>query len=111
MPPGVSDRSLVQRVKHVRDDENNVHYIFSKAYEGTHPKMPDISGTVLADTLYSGIIIRSDPNQPDSTKLTMIFRTDFKGMLPTSLINLISEKGPKKWMESLTQHHKKNFKK
>ena len=47
MPPGVSDRSLVQRVKHVRDDENNVHYIFSKAYEGTHPKMPDISGTVL----------------------------------------------------------------
>ena len=46
MPPGVSDRSLIQYIKHIDDTENNANIIIIKNFPGDHPSAPDMSGTV-----------------------------------------------------------------
>ena len=46
MPPGVSDRSLIQYIKHIDDTKNKAHIILYKNFPGDHPNAPDMSGTV-----------------------------------------------------------------
>ena len=46
MPPGASNRSLIQYVKDIEDKENNAHFILCKNYSGDHPNAPDMSDTV-----------------------------------------------------------------
>ena len=46
MPFGVADRSLVQRIKHIDDDENKTHFVVYKQYVGEHPNAPDVGDTV-----------------------------------------------------------------
>ena len=57
MPLGVVDRTLIQQIKHIDDEENNVHYILYKNYSGDHPNAPNMSGTVRYTYIVSQIYI------------------------------------------------------
>ena len=107
----MSDRSLIQYIKHIDDREKNAHIILYKNYSGDHPNAPDMSGTVRAETIFAGVIIRPDADHPDSTRLSMLFQTDMKGWIPNFLVNMYAARAPKQWRDHLSEYYHNNYRK
>lgn len=105
MPAGIADRSLIQRIKHIDDWENNTHYVLYKQYRGDHPNAPADGDTVRAETIFSGIVIRPDADQPNSARMSLLFQTDMKGWVPSFFVNLFSRSSPGQWRNSLVDYY------
>ena len=43
-----------------------------------------------AETILSGVIVRPDPEDPGSTKLSLMLQTDMKGWIPHMIVNTIA---------------------
>ncbi len=65
-----------------------------------HPKFPETSKVVRAETIISGYILEGviDDTGAIATKITIISQNDIKGVVPKSVINMIAGKGPKTWI-------------
>jgi hypothetical protein len=98
-PIGVSNRDFLQQRKvkfgFPRHDMITLHFKSVK-----HPSCPEKANIIRAETLISGYILERAVNNDGSvdTSIIMISQNDIKGVLPKSIVNMISVKGPKQWV-------------
>ena len=57
-------------------------------------------------TILSGLIIRPDSDDPNSSKMTMLIQNDAKGHLPKFVVNFGTNKAPEKWRSTLDKYYK-----
>eukprot|EP00731_Ephydatia_muelleri_P025093 Em0017g176a len=99
MPPGVQSRDIVQYISEKRDESTNTTYIlYNNAPEGIVPHKP---GIVRAVTIRSATIIRPDPNDPNSTRMTVLLQNDTKGWIPKFIVNAFAARAPGQWRDSM----------
>ena len=99
MPPGVQSRDLVQYISEKRDESTNTTYIlYNNAPESIVPPKP---GIVRAVTIRSATIIRPDPKDPNSTRMTVLLQNDTKGWIPKFIVNAFAARAPGQWRDSL----------
>ena len=63
--------------------------------------IPVSSLSIRAVTIQSAVIIRPDPQDPTSTRMTLLFQTDFGGWLPKFIVNFFSAFAPPKWRREM----------
>lgn len=63
----------------------------------THPKCPEKSRIVRADTIISGYIFEKMENEDGSygTNMIIISQNDIKGIVPKAIVNMVAGKAPK----------------
>ncbi len=68
----------------------------------THEKMPEKSRVVRGETIISGYLFEEEKmaNGNPMTKLSIISQNDIKGVVPKSIVNMISGKAPKQWVNN-----------
>ena len=54
-----------------------------------------------AKTILSSTIIRPDPNDPKSSRVTILLQNDFGGWIPHDIVNLFAAKTPRKWRDNM----------
>ena len=64
-----------------------------------------------AVTIQSAAIVRPDPLDPTSTKITLLYQTDFRGWLPKSMVNFFSAFAPPKWRRDMYNFYIKMYSK
>ncbi|XP_064385643.1 START domain-containing protein 10-like [Halichondria panicea] len=103
MPIGVTNRDLVQHIGMRRDEAANMTYFLYK--NATHEKYPaGDTGTIRAETILSGVIVRPDPSDSNSTKMSILLQTDMKGLIPHLISNAFASHAPGRWRDSLEKH-------
>lgn len=55
------------------------------------------------------MIIRPDPNEPYSSKLTMLLQNDARGHLPKFAVNFATNRAPEKWRAALEKYYKEVY--
>lgn len=85
-PPGISNRDSV--TVNGMFEENDTFYIAERSIE--YPEIPPIDGTVRANLLMSGFVVR--PIGPRSTMLSYVFNLDPRGALPEAFVNIVQKK-------------------
>lgn len=103
MPTGFTDRDLLQYMWVKKDDRTNTTFILFKP--ATHPDFPEKKDFIRAQTVLSGLIIRPDSANPDSTRVTVLVKNDAKGKIPKAAVNHASEKGMDKWRTDLVKFY------
>lgn len=58
------------------------------------------------ETIFSGLIIRPDPDNSKSTKVSMLIQIDAKGLLPKFAVNYGMTKASEKWRDALEKYYK-----
>lgn len=56
---------------------------------------------VRAETIFSGTIIRPDPQDPNSTRMSVLLQVDMKGWIPYFIMNLFAARAPGQWRDTL----------
>jgi hypothetical protein len=96
----VQDRDFVQRRKIWKDfpsaSSSIIHF---KSIE--HKAAPVRTGKVRAHTIISGYFIETVCMSPKTTKIAIISQTDIKGSIPKWIVNSVSQKAPKLWINNL----------
>ena len=54
-----------------------------------------------ASTILSSTIIRPDPQDPKSTRVTILLHNDFGGWIPHDVVNFLAAKAPGEWQDNL----------
>ena len=98
MPPGVQNRDLVQYVSEKKDEKTNTTYIL---YHNAPGKVEPKHGVVRASTILSSTIIRPDPQDPNSTRVTILLQNDLGGWIPHDVVNFFAAKSPGEWRDNL----------
>ncbi|XP_065844349.1 START domain-containing protein 10-like [Oscarella lobularis] len=98
------NRDVVQTCT-VRKGDDKTMILYKHA---THPKAPPQSNLVRAQTIFSGVVVRPNADDPNSSKVTLIFQIDFKGSIPASVINFLSTSSPLKSRDEMVKYYKKN---
>ena len=99
MPPPVLSRDLVQYISEKRDESTNTTYIlYSNAPDNI---VPHKFGIIRAATILSASIVRPDPTDPRSTRMTVLLQNDAKGLIPKFIINSVTAKAPGQWRDNL----------
>ena len=118
MPLGVQNRDLVQYISERRDESTNTTYIlYNNAPEDIVPPKPGIVRCVCsqffprmnfvpismlrAATIQSATIIRPDPADPGSTRMTVLLQNDTRGWIPKFIVNEFAARAPGQWRDSL----------
>eukprot|EP00743_Colponemidia_sp_Colp-15_P003518 GILK01003796.1.p1 GENE.GILK01003796.1~~GILK01003796.1.p1 ORF type:complete len:801 (+),score=136.12 GILK01003796.1:104-2506(+) len=98
-PWGITNRDFVQRrsIRHIESEQMTIMLYKSVDTE----KVPLRKGYIRANTLLSGYIIRTDPKNPNVTKLTIISQNDLKGLLPKALVNAFAGRAPLDWINAM----------
>ena len=96
----VADRDFVQKRKIWQDfpDKNSV-IIHFKSVE--HKLAPEFKKFVRAETIISGYYIQTVSLNPPVILLSIVSQTDIKGNIPNKLVNMVSQKAPKEWVNNL----------
>jgi hypothetical protein len=96
----IMPRDFVQKRKIWRDfpadDSIILHF---KSVD--HPQCPDKKGFIRASTIISGYFIKQISTNPLKTILSSVTQTDIKGSIPQWLVNSVSQKAPKEWVNNL----------
>ncbi len=58
-----------------------------------------------AETILSGVIIRPDPEDANSTCLSLMLQTDIKGWIPHFVVNAFMARAPGNWQTNLTDYY------
>ena len=130
MPPPVLSRDLVQYISEKRDESTNTTYIlYSNAPDNIVPHKFGIircasregiytagvycacvrvyiswfrvHSLYRAATILSASIVRPDPTDPRSTRMTVLLQNDAKGLIPKFIINSVTAKAPGQWRDNL----------
>lgn len=96
----VDDRDFVQKRKIWRDfpdtDSCILHF---KSVE--HKLCPPKPKFIRADTIISGYFIKTLSTSPLKTQVSIITQIDIKGSIPAWVVNSVSQKAPKEWVNNL----------
>ncbi len=96
----VQDRDFVQKRKIWKNfPSQNSSIIHFKSTE--HKNAPTKCGKVRANTIISGYYIETVNMNPKTTKVAIISQTDIKGSIPKWIVNSVSQKAPKLWVNNL----------
>ena len=64
-----------------------------------------------AKTILSGTIVQPDPQDPNSTQISILLQIDIKGWIPHNIANHFAAKAPGQWRDDLFNfYHKVYFK-
>ena len=66
---------------------------------------------IRAVTIQSAVIVRPDLQDPRSTRMTLLFQTDFGGRLPKFMVNFFSAFAPPKWRRDMYNFYNKVYSK
>lgn len=58
-----------------------------------------------AETILSGIVVRPDPNDSGSSKITLLGQTDMKGHIPKAVFDFVTTKDIVKWRSIVANHY------
>ncbi|CDW91759.1 UNKNOWN [Stylonychia lemnae] len=103
-PIGISNRDFVQQRKIKLDFPNDgmitMHFKSVKC-----SKCPEKPRTIRAETIISGYILEKIKNKDGSvdTAITIISQNDIKGIVPKAIVNMVSGKAPKQWVQNLVK--------
>ena len=64
-----------------------------------------------AETILSGMLVRPDPSDAASSKVTLLVQNDIKGVLPKAAINYVATKAPDNWRASLSKYFVQEYSK
>ena len=64
-----------------------------------------------AETILSGVLIRPSSDDPNSTRMSLIFQMDMKGWIPHFIVNAFAAKSPAAWHENLSRYYWNTFSK
>ncbi|XP_065844791.1 steroidogenic acute regulatory protein, mitochondrial-like [Oscarella lobularis] len=101
-PPPCSNRDVVQHIK-IKVDGDATMILYKHT---THPAMPEQPGIVRSETIFSGTIIRPDPNDANSSTISILFQVDLKGWIPAFVINILAASTPLEWRGELVKYHR-----
>ena len=62
---------------------------------------PENPKFVRAETIISGYFIKTVSINPIKTLVSIIAQTDIKGSIPNFIVNNVSQKAPKEWVNNL----------
>ena len=54
-----------------------------------------------AETILSGTIIRPDPQDANSTRMSVLFQFNLKGWIPHFIVNAFAARAPGQWRDTL----------
>lgn len=100
VPWPFQDRDFVLKMSGSFDKEKREVTVMTSST--VHPSAPGVKKVVRASNKI-GIIKLRPINNDKETELEMTFLTDFKGNIPTFLVNFVQRKWPKKFMEGLRE--------
>ena len=58
-----------------------------------------------AETVFNGVVIRPDADNPNSARMSLMFQTDMKGWIPSFLVNMFARSSPGQWRNSLAEYY------
>lgn len=58
-----------------------------------------------AETILSGVIIRPDPDDPESSVLSLMLQMDMKGWIPHFIVNAFAARAPAQWQSNLFNYY------
>ena len=64
-----------------------------------------------AETILSGTIVRPDPQDPNSTRMSILLQNDVKGWIPHFLVNAFAARAPGQWRDTLFNFYKNVYSK
>eukprot|EP00731_Ephydatia_muelleri_P025092 Em0017g175a len=109
LPLGMQTRDIVQYIAEKKDEVTDTTYIlYSQVPEDVVATKP---GIVRAVTIQSAVIVRPDLQDPRSTRMTLLFQTDFGGRLPKFMVNFFSAFAPPKWRRDMYNFYVKVYSK
>ena len=59
--------------------------------------------------LLSGVIVRPDPSDPGSTKMSLLLQNDMKGWVPHMIVNAFASRAPETWRDSLEKYYHEQY--
>ena len=91
------------------DEAANTTYVIG--VNGDHTSAPAKPKVVRAESLLSGIIIRQDEQDTNSSVIITVSQTDTKGLIPSFIINGAFIKAGDTWRESLVNFYHSTYSK
>ncbi len=61
------------------------------------------------ETILSGVIVRPDPSDPGSTKMSLLLQNDMKGWVPHMIVNAFASRAPETWRDSLEKYYHEQY--
>jgi hypothetical protein len=99
MPFGTYDRDLVQCISHRVEESTGLRYVLYKST--TDDRKPEQPGLVRAQTILSGVLIRPEEGDVNSTRLTLLLQNDPMGWIPKYIVNLFASRAPFEWRDAM----------
>ncbi len=96
----VKDRDFVQKRKIWKNipDPDSVVIHFKSIKHDLAPEYPKL---IRAETIISGYYIKRISSNPMRILLVIVTQTDIKGSIPNWIVNSMSQKAPKEWVNNL----------
>ena len=108
-PTPASDRDLVQHCWVKTDEAVKTTYIIG--INGDHSGAPNKPKVVRAESKLSGIIIRHNEEDANSSVIVTISQTDMKGLIPAFIVNGAFVKSTDTWREALVNFYHNTYSK
>ena len=58
-----------------------------------------------AETILSGVVIRPDSEDANSTRMSVLLQNDAKGWIPHFIVNAFAARAPGNWRTSLAKYY------
>jgi hypothetical protein len=107
LPSPCSDRDIVQYTT-VKQEPGQTIVLYKNADYEKPPVRPNL---IRGETILSGTIIRPDPEDPNSSKVSILIQSDLKGWIPKFVINLVVSKAPGAWRKELLKFYNEVYSK
>ena len=102
-PTPASDRDLVQHCWVKADEASKITYIIG--INGDHANAPTKPKVIRAESKLSGVIIRQDEEDVNSSVIATISQTDMKGLIPSFIVSGAFVKTGDSWREALVNFY------
>lgn len=67
--------------------------------------------TCRAETILSGVIVRPDADDPNSSKMTVLLQNDIKGWIPHFIVNAFASSAPAAWRDDMANYYHQHYSK
>lgn len=94
-PIGISNRDFCQKRTRAENYKSVPYMIHFRSV--SHEECPPVKGTVRANTIISGYLIRESKDYEGGTDMTILTQTDIKGQVPTFVVNMAAARAPSSW--------------
>ena len=72
---------------------------------------PFLCSACRAETILSGVIVRPDIDDPNSSKMTALLQNDIKGWIPHFIVNAFSAQAPVAWRDDMANYYHQHYSK